>query len=207
MSSEVASRDSPLRVDGDGVVQRPAEADRAAYLSDGDDSHRAVRLERGSSTAGLYQIWRSLGSPFRRLISRRYESALEIMSGKDNADSLELSALLQSLVVTVDRAIERVPLESLSFPCAHCVGVTAADDSQFSKCRCPNVHPLVEKKDSGIQTSPVFEVDHGFPHIDSDEDYDCDNGGAIQYSKCLPNGEYYINRLFSFVRLFFKARI
>jgi len=87
----------------------------------------------------------------------------------DNADSFQLSALLQSLIVTVDRAIERVPLESLSFPCPHCIGVA---DDELTKCRCRNVHSSVEKKDSGIQTSPVFEIDHGFPNIDSDEDYD-----------------------------------
>jgi hypothetical protein len=107
-------------------------------------------------------------------------------SDADNADSFKLSALLQSLIVTVDRAIERVPLESLSFPCPQCIG---SPDDEFTKCRCRSVHSSVEKKDSGIQTSPVFEIDHGFPHIDSDEDYDCDRSGAIDYSKCLPNGK------------------
>lgn len=178
-----------MSVGRNGVTLHLAEVE-STYLRNGD-CYLVARIERGTSKVNLLLIWKHRGSIFRRQIRRRFDSPLEIMSGEDNADSFELSALLQSLIVTVDRAIERVPLESLSFPCPQCIGIPA--DEEFSKCRCRSVHPLIEKKDSGIQTSPVFEIDHGFPHIDSDEDYDCDSSRAIDYSKCLPNGKYYVN--------------
>lgn len=186
IGSVVASRGWPLSIGQHGIALHLTEIDWS-YLKNGD-CYLLARVD-GGAKASVILNWKNFGNSFSRVIGRRFDSPLEIMSGgEDNADSFELSALLQSLIVTVDRAIERVPLESLSFPCPQCIGLT---DAEFCKCRCPtSVHQLVEKKDSGIQTSPVFEIDHGFPHIDSDEDYDCDSSGAIDYSKCLPNGEY-----------------
>lgn len=212
VGSVVAARGWPLSVGQYGVLLHLSEVD-CAYLKAGD-GYLTVRVEPGERlTAGgavgavaqLYVVWRNFGASTTSCraapLRRRFDSPLEVMTSVEEcADSLKLSALLQTLIVTVDRAIERVPLESLSFPCPHCIGVgvvmaTGPDDELASKCRCSSVqqelqHQLVEKKDSGIQTSPVFEMDHGFPHIDSDEDYDCDNGsGAIDYSKYLPKGK------------------
>ncbi|XP_065213385.1 puratrophin-1-like isoform X3 [Planococcus citri] len=183
VGSIVASRGWPLSVGQHGIALHLTEIERSC-LKNGD-CYLLARVDRAKNKADLILNWKIFGGHFSKVIGRRFDSPLEIMSGEENADSFELSALLQSLIVTVDRAIDRVPLESLSFPCPHCIGVT---DEEFSKCRCPtSVHQPVEKKDSGIQTSPIFEIDHGFPHIDSDEDYDCDSSGAIDYSKCLPN--------------------
>lgn len=201
-----------MSVGQNGVLLHLSEVD-SAYLKAGD-GYLTVRVKAGEGgavgavarTAHLYVVLRDFGETptVEAQLRRRFDSPLEVMASvEESADSLKLSALLQTLIVTVDRAIERVPLESLSFPCPQCIGVgavttaatTGPDDELASKCRCSSVqqelqHQLVEKKDSGIQTSPVFEMDHGFPHIDSDEDYDCDNGsGAIDYSKYLPNGE------------------
>lgn len=188
VGSIVASRGWPLSFGQHGITLHLTEIEWSCLKA--GDCYLLARVDRATKVkAELTLNWKNWsGNGCSKVIGRRFDSPLEIMSGEENADSFELSALLQSLIVTVDRAIERVPLESLSFPCPQCIGVT---DEEFSKCRCPtSVHQPVEKKDSGIQTSPIFEIDHGFPHIDSDEDYDCDSSsGAIDYSKCLPNGK------------------
>lgn len=217
-----------MSVGQNGVLLHLSEVD-CAYLKAGD-GYLTVRVEPAGDersaasgavgavapVAQLYVVWRDFGAQTASCRAPLcLDSPLAIMSSVEEcADSLKLSALLQTLIVTVDRAIERVPLESLSFPCPHCIGVgvggavAVADDEFGSKCRCSSVqqelqHQLVEKKDSGIQTSPVFEIDHGFPHIDSDEDYDCDNGsGAIDYSKYLPNGKQSTTIILTYTRTY-----
>lgn len=88
-------------------------------------------------------------------------SALAMMTATE-----ELPDLLQHLVVSVERAIERVPLDELPFPCPQCH--ECVGDHEVSHCQCP----VAEKRDSCIQTSPMYELDSSIPHIDSDEEHD-----------------------------------
>jgi hypothetical protein len=87
----------------------------------------------------------------------------------------ELPGLLQSLLVSVERAIERVPLDALAFPCPRCrdEDVLAEDNGVVCGCQCVcQLQHQVEKKDTSIQTSPMFEIVGSIPHIDSDEEND-----------------------------------
>ncbi|XP_075229746.1 puratrophin-1-like isoform X2 [Lycorma delicatula] len=68
-----------------------------------------------------------------------------------------LPELLNDLVISVDRAIERIPLDELPFPCFH--------------CHAPEIC-TTETKDSCIQTSPMYEMDASIPHIDSDDEHE-----------------------------------
>ena len=77
---------------------------------------------------------------------------------------VELSHRLRNLLVSVERAFERIPLSQLAFPCSSCGSV---EDP------CPCSHPpVVEKRDSCIQTSPIAEMDASIRHIDSDDEHD-----------------------------------
>lgn len=96
-------------------------------------------------------------------------------------DDDQLPDLLNDLVISVDRAIQRVPLDELPFPCFHCHEVP------------PGVC-ATETKDSCIQTSPMYEMDASIPHIDSDDEHE-DNIVKIR------NGESFI--FFYLVHSFF----
>lgn len=102
---------------------------------------------------------------------------LEI-SSYDDYDGAELPELLQNLLVSVEHAIKRVPLDDLTFPCPQCLQYMPLDrkDDEISLCACQCSCRLPEtsitKKDSSIQTSPMFEFVGSIPHIDSDEDED-----------------------------------
>ncbi|KAL1130859.1 hypothetical protein AAG570_012100 [Ranatra chinensis] len=79
----------------------------------------------------------------------------------------ELTARLRDMLVSVERALERVPLDLLAFPCRSC----GLDDT----CACSRdlpPHTRVLKKDSAIQTSPMYEMDSSIPHIDSDDEHE-----------------------------------
>ncbi|KAK7791789.1 hypothetical protein R5R35_008807 [Gryllus longicercus] len=78
-----------------------------------------------------------------------------------------LPALLHTLLVSVERALERVPLDELAFPCPQCREACAC------ACGAPPPAP-VQKRDSSIQTSPMFEFAGPIPHIDSDDEDDSD---------------------------------
>ncbi|XP_045464093.1 uncharacterized protein LOC123673564 isoform X3 [Harmonia axyridis] len=105
---------------------------------------------------------------------------LEI-SSYDDYDGTELPELLQNLLVSVEHAIKRIPLDDLSFPCSHCheyIPLDKNDDpSPDCACQCscniaPTPTPLVSKKEISIQTSPMFEFAGSIPHIDSDAEDD-----------------------------------
>ncbi|KAL3275176.1 hypothetical protein HHI36_019946 [Cryptolaemus montrouzieri] len=105
-------------------------------------------------------------------------SDLEI-SSYDDYDGMELPELLQNLLVSVEHAIERIPLDDLSFPCPQCLEYLPLDrDDETTavcacQCSCRSVPtPMVTKKEISIQTSPMFEFAGSIPHIDSDAEDD-----------------------------------
>ncbi|XP_039287246.1 LOW QUALITY PROTEIN: uncharacterized protein LOC111057901 [Nilaparvata lugens] len=99
-----------------------------------------------------------------------------------------LPELLHDLVITVDREIERIPLEELAFPCLHCHELT--HDVTLSHCEVHSLphcqaHSLshcqvTPTRDSCMQTCPTYEMDSSIPHIDSDEDVTDDSGYDAQ---------------------------
>ncbi|XP_051162061.1 uncharacterized protein LOC127282032 [Leptopilina boulardi] len=83
----------------------------------------------------------------------------------------ELPAYIQSLLVTVERKIERVSLDDLTFPCTACRNIDT--DDPLLGCRCGN-----ESCDCGNENcecnsekeeARTFEV-AGIKHIDSDDE-------------------------------------
>uniref|UniRef100_A0A6P7FJY6 Uncharacterized protein LOC114328738 n=1 Tax=Diabrotica virgifera virgifera TaxID=50390 RepID=A0A6P7FJY6_DIAVI len=112
---------------------------------------------------------------------------LEITS-YDDYDGTDLPEMLQNLLVSVEHAIKRVPLDDLTFPCPQChqyVPLERQEDDVMScscQCSCRLAENQVLKKDSSIQTSPMFEFVGSIPHIDSDED---DDKESIKSGKCF----------------------
>lgn len=96
----------------------------------------------------------------------------------DDLDASELPEMLQNLLISVEHAITRVPLDDLTFPCPQCLQYLPIDrqEEDLTSCACQCSCRLPEspvlKKDSSIQTSPMFEFVGPIPHIDSDEDDD-----------------------------------
>ncbi|CAG2065148.1 unnamed protein product, partial [Timema podura] len=113
-----------------------------------------------SQVALVWQVDCSPGSVALPPTSLRSPLAME----EEAASSL--STLLQTLLLSVERAIERVPLDELSFPCPDCQEVLMTSCA----CACQVLPLVVEKRDSSIQTSPMFEYAGSIPHIDSDEE-------------------------------------
>lgn len=109
--------------------------------------------------------------------SLRSVADLEVGSA-DDCDNIELPELLQNLLVSVEHAIERVPLDDLIFPCPQCLQYLPLErqEDELVNCACQCLCRLpdspVVKKDSSIQTSPMFEFVGSIPHIDSDSDDD-----------------------------------
>jgi hypothetical protein len=82
------------------------------------------------------------------------------------APDIDLALRLRNLLVSVERAFDRIPLSQVGFPCQSCGGVD-------EPCLCSQPPPpLVEKRDSCIQTSPIAEMDSSIRHIDSDDEHD-----------------------------------
>lgn len=77
------------------------------------------------------------------------------------AAAMELPALLRSLLVSAERALERIPVDAAVFPCSE-------------TCGCV---PKPAVRDSAMQTCPLFEVAGTLPHIDSDEEEEIQQTG------------------------------
>lgn len=104
------------------------------------------------------------------------------LNAYDDYDGAELPELLQNLLVSVEHVIKRIPLDDLSFPCPQCMQCVPVESdwddnneidlSCSCQCSCKynNQSPVVKKKDTSIQTSPMFEFVGSIPHIDSDEE-------------------------------------
>ncbi|EFA01095.2 hypothetical protein TcasGA2_TC004018 [Tribolium castaneum] len=119
---------------------------------------------------------------------------LELMS-YDDYDGAELPELLQNLLVSVEHAIERVPLDDLTFPCPQCLQYLPVerreDEVMACACQCAcRESPVVVKRDSAMQTSPMFEFAGSIPHIDSDEEEDKESikSGSSNRKKLLMSG-------------------
>lgn len=98
----------------------------------------------------------------------------------DTTDDYDLPEMLENLLVSVEHAIERIPLDDITFPCPQCSQYVPIDNTQdcpSCSCQCPCVQQetIVIKKDSSMQTSPMFEFVGSIPHIDSDEEDDKDS--------------------------------
>ncbi|CAH1977262.1 unnamed protein product [Acanthoscelides obtectus] len=111
---------------------------------------------------------------------------LEITS-YDDYDGQALPEMLQNLLVSVEHAIKRVPLDDLVFPCPQCLQYLPLDRSDEDpaacacQCSCRIPENPVSKKDTSIQTSPMFEYVGSIPHIDSDEDDEKDSVKSGKY--------------------------
>lgn len=123
------------------------------------------------------------------IISTDMSSLTEIeMVSFNDLDGEDLPEMLQNLLVSVEHAIERVPLDELAFPCPQChqyLPVSEETESVSCVCVCSCSLPdnVVMKKDTSIQTSPMFEFAGGIPHIDSDEDDEKDS--CRSFGKCF----------------------
>lgn len=107
----------------------------------------------------------------------------------DDSDSFDLPEMLQNLLVSVEHAIERVPLDDITFPCPQCSQYLPLEREEETpevcscQCFCAQDN-VVLKKDTSMQTSPMFEFVGSIPHIDSDEDDDkesVNSGKPIYY--------------------------
>lgn len=149
---------------------------------------------RGRSAAGpeVALIWRQSHQVHCRTLAEFVDSPSDIMCSNVKSicdlesaavaasiySDCELPELLQNLLVSVEHAIERVPLDDLTFPCPQCLQYLPLDrqDEDGASCACQCICPSAEgsatvlKKDMSMQTSPMFEFAGSIPHIDSDED-------------------------------------
>lgn len=116
--------------------------------------------------------------------SARYQEAVERLENihPDQIADDELPAYIQSLLVTVERKIERVSLDDLTFPCTACRNIDT--DDPLLGCRCGN-----ESCDCGNdncecnsekEEARTFEV-AGIKHIDSDDEEEVRMGFGEYY--------------------------
>ncbi|XP_034941446.1 puratrophin-1-like isoform X2 [Chelonus insularis] len=104
--------------------------------------------------------------------NRHQKDCPENLSEQINYD--ELTSLIGTLLVTVERKIERVNLDDLVFPCPACRNIDTDDPLLGCKCsgaeECSNEHGS-DTCDCGIVTENCrsFEV-AGIKHIDSDDE-------------------------------------
>ncbi|GLG92516.1 Uncharacterized protein GBIM_00200 [Gryllus bimaculatus] len=91
------------------------------------------------------------------------EAAQQTMPAPSPSPTSTPDAVADARAGQVERALERVPLDELAFPCPQCREACAC------ACGAPPPAP-VQKRDSSIQTSPMFEFAGPIPHIDSAKD-------------------------------------
>ncbi|KYN04370.1 hypothetical protein ALC62_05136 [Cyphomyrmex costatus] len=105
------------------------------------------------------------------------EDRLRNASGPDDVNDEDLPAYIGSLLVTVERKIERVSLDDMTFPCPACRNIDtddpllgcrcAGDDCSCGEDNCDcSSSALVSRKE---QSAKSFEV-AGIKHIDSDDE-------------------------------------
>lgn len=110
---------------------------------------------------------------------RDLEDRLRNAGGPDDVSDEDLPAYIGSLLVTVERKIERVSLDDMTFPCPACRNIDtddpllgcrcAGDDcgcgAGEDNCDCSSSAPVSRKE----QSAKSFEV-AGIKHIDSDDE-------------------------------------
>jgi hypothetical protein len=192
----VAPRGWPLSLGSSGVILHLGELDPTLLRN--RDSYICVRGGRGIDVElALFWKWEAVLSS-RTLVVTSPDAALETPVALEMAASDEgndLPGLLQSLLVSVERAIERVPLDALAFPCPRCRDEDVLPEDTGVMCACQCVcqqQNQVEKKDTSIQTSPMFEFVGSIPHIDSDEETDAasEAGGRMRNYDMTSRGEF-----------------
>lgn len=101
------------------------------------------------------------------------EDRLRNVGGPGEVSDEDLPAYIGSLLVTVERKIERVSLDDMTFPCPACrnidtddplLGCRCSGDDE-DNCDCPSSVPVSRKE----QSAKSFEV-AGIKHIDSDDE-------------------------------------
>lgn len=111
--------------------------------------------------------------------SKDLEDRLRNAGGPDDVSDEDLPAYISSLLVTVERKIERVSLDDMTFPCPACRNIDtddpllgcrcAGDDcgcgAGEDNCDCSSTASLSRKE----QSAKSFEV-AGIKHIDSDDE-------------------------------------
>lgn len=167
VSCGLSPRGWPLSLGSRGVALHLGELDGSLLRS--RDCYLCVRLPGPR----LELVW-----PGGHLAPSPPLSALAMMTAAE-----ELPELLQHLVVSVERAIERVPLDDLPFPCPRCHECLGESDC-VSHCQCAGP---AEKRDSSIQTSPMYELDASIPHIDSDDEHEDDKKLTYGESASYPS--------------------
>lgn len=107
------------------------------------------------------------------------EDRLRNAGGPDDVNDEDLPAYIGSLLVTVERKIERVSLDDMTFPCPACRNIDTDDpllgcrcagdecgcDAGEDNCDCSSSAPVSRKE----QSAKSFEV-AGIKHIDSDDE-------------------------------------
>lgn len=177
-----------------------------SYLTRTGDCYLCVRscdvtsttdevTHRSSDVVELALIWRGADKEIHR---RCLEPGTP-----DSSLGLQMDVLpdlLRGLLITVERAVERAPLEALAFPCPLCGrcyeswmgnNVNAEAQTDNTVCRCREVSlqnkdnqdnkskDIVQDKGKDQQSSElpgaVFALGGSIPHIDSDEDEETPN--------------------------------
>lgn len=106
---------------------------------------------------------------------------LESMINNNNAKLLNINDntnddivnLISTLLVTVERKIEKISMDDLIFPCPACRNIDT--DDPLIGCKCIDDNHSINHDDNchcnnnNDNTSKTFEVD-GFKHIDSDDE-------------------------------------
>lgn len=182
----IAAKGWPLSYGESGVVLHLGEIDES--LLKNRDCYVCLRenpmkKENGGGNIEVALIWKNGKKTGARTIVREEKEFVgdEIVSPLTMSEAAksddDLPALLQNLLVSVEHAIHRVPIENLAFPCPKCheyleLETGSEEAEEGCGCECSARPRQVEKKDSSIQTSPMFEIVGSIPHIDSDEDGD-----------------------------------
>lgn len=107
------------------------------------------------------------------------DDRLRNVGGLENVSDEDLPAYIGNLLVTVERKIERVSLDDMTFPCPVCRNIDTDDpllgcrcssdefgcSASEDKCDCPSSGSASRKE----QSAKSFEV-AGIKHIDSDDE-------------------------------------
>lgn len=110
--------------------------------------------------------------------AKDFDDRLCNVGGPDDVSDEDLPAYIGNLLVTVERKIERVSLDDMTFPCPACRNIDTDDpllgcrcagdecgcDAGEDNCDCPSA--FVSRKE---QSAKSFEV-AGIKHIDSDDE-------------------------------------
>lgn len=115
------------------------------------------------------------------------DTRFDNVSRPDEVSDLELPAYINTLLVTVERKIERVSIDDLPFPCLACRNIDTDDPLLGCKCagdgcECEN-EAICECPHGANKVVRSFEV-AGIKHIDSDDEEEVRMGfGEYYFSK------------------------